>query len=155
MKRFLAILLMVTLLVAVLPAAAFAEGKTTVYRVNAKSVNLRKGAGTSYGIITSLGKNTAFTVLKTSGKWYKVKVLKSGKTGWLYKSYTTKNAYAKVTTKHQGLNMRKGPGTGYAIIDSSPKGATVTVKYIQGNWAYVTHHKVSGWSSRTYLAWTK
>ena len=118
------------------------------------SINLRAGAGTKYKVIGSLRNGTAFTVTKSSGNWYRVKVIKSGKVGWVSKSYTAKGAYAKVTTEYQGLNVRTGPGTGYAIKGSMPLGArNVKIKYINGNWAYVSYKGLNGWSSRTYLKW--
>ena len=161
MKRILAILLAVMLLTAVLPAASFAagavsNGKTTVYRVktNGGNLHLRAGAGTKYKVIGSLRNGTAFTVTKSSGNWYRVKVIKSGKVGWVSKSYTAKGAYAKVTTEYQGLNVRTGPGTGYAIKGSMPLGArNVKIKYINGKWANVSYKGLNGWSSRTYLKW--
>ena len=156
MKKFLAILLMASLLlVAVLPVGALAESKTTVYRVktNGGNLNMRSGAGTKYAVTGSLKNGTAFTVQKKSGNWYKIKTLKAGKVGWISKNYTTTRAYALVATNQKGLNIRKGPGTGYAILGSSPKGAKILVKYIQGNWAYVTYSGVSGWSSRSWLKW--
>ena len=155
MKKFLAILLMVTLLVAVLPAGALAASKTTVYRVktNGGNLNMRSGAGTKYAVTGSLVNGTAFTVTKKSGNWYKIKTLKNGRVGWISKNYTTTRAYALVATNEKGLNIRKGPGTGYAILGSSPKGAKILAKYVQGNWAYVTYAGTSGWSSLTWLEW--
>ena len=158
-KRIIAILLTVMLLAAVMPATSFAATKTsykktTVYRTTASSLNVRKGAGTKYGIITSVPKGTAFTVSKTSGSWYKIKVLKTGKVGWVSKKYATKKAYAKVITPVHGLNVRTGPGTNYGVIDSMPKGAkNVQITEISGNWAHVKYNKLDGWSSLTYLAW--
>ena len=159
-KRIIAILLTVMLLAAVMPATSFAVSastnysKTTVYRTTASSLVLRKGAGTKYAKIASLPKGTAFTVSKTSGSWYKIKVLKTGKVGWVSKKYATKSAYAKVITPVHGLNVRKGPGTKYALIDSMPRGAVnVQITEISGNWAHVKYNKLDGWSSLSYLAW--
>jgi len=160
MKRIVAILLAVMLLVAVMPAASFAEtasnsSKTTVYRTTASSLRLRAGAGTNYKKLASLPRGTAFTVSKSSGNWYRIKVLKTGKVGWVSKSYTTRSAYARVTTKNDPLVIRKGPGTGYGKAGQNiPKGTkNVLVMAISGNWANVKYNGTTGWSSRTYLAW--
>lgn len=163
MKKIVAILLTVMLLAAVLPTASFAAAastnfkKSTVYRVKAThGLTLRKGAGTKYKSLGTLANGTAFTVTKTSGSWYKIKVLKTGKVGWVSKKYTSKYAKAKNTTPIHGLNVRKGPNEyKYAIIDSIPRGAkNITVKYATGNWAYVKYHNLSGWASMTFLTWT-
>lgn len=158
MKKTLAILLVVMLLAAIMPASSLAASysKTTVYRVKASSgLKVRAGAGTKYKAKATLSNGTAFTVTKTSGSWYKIKVLKTGVTGWVAKKYTTKNAYARITTVNQGLNVRTGPAEKkYAIKGSIPKGTkNVLVKYISGNWAYVKYGKLEGWASRTFLKW--
>ena len=159
-KRIAAILLLMMLLAAIIPTTSLAAtastnfSKSTVYRTTASSLNLRSGAGTKYKVLGSLPRGTAFTVSSSKGNWYKIKVLRTGKVGWVSKNYTSKIAYARVTTKNQGLNVRTGPGTGYTLINSMPKGAiNVQVKYIHDNWAYVKYNKLEGWASRTYLAW--
>jgi len=162
MKRIVAILLAVMLLAALIPAASFAEtvsnsSKTAVYHTTASSLNVRAGAGTKYKRIGSLEYGSAFTVTGSSGNWYKIKALRTGKVGWISKSYTSRYAYARVTTKNDPLVIRKGPGTGYAKTGRTiPKGKkNVLVMAISGNWANVKYDGTTGWSSRTYLAWMK
>ncbi len=68
--------------------------------VNASNVNLRKGAGTSYSVVTCMSKNTTFTFVdgKTyNTNWYKIK-LSDGTTGYIYKSY------ASVSSSSRDLN---------------------------------------------------
>lgn len=126
---------------------------STVYRVktNGGNLNVRSGAGKGYGIITSVPNGTAFIVKKTSGSWYKVKILKSGVVGWVSKSYTTKKATAKVSTNGSNLNVRKSHTTSSSVLGSLKPGAKVTVKSVYGNWAYVTYGSLTGWASMTYL----
>ena len=54
--------------------------------VTARSLNVRKGAGTKYSVIASIKKNTKVTILGSKNNWYKVQ-LSNGKTGWVYKKY--------------------------------------------------------------------
>jgi uncharacterized protein YraI len=51
------------------------------------------------------------------------------------------------------LNLRKGPGTSYAILLVIPSGATVTVvdPTAQGGFLHVQYAGTSGWSSAKYL----
>lgn len=58
--------------------------------VNDDYVNLRKGAGTGYIIITCMRKNTTFTLVseKTTNNWYNIK-LSDGTVGWVIKNYVT------------------------------------------------------------------
>ncbi len=49
------------------------------------------------------------------------------------------------------LNVRKGPGTGSAILGSFKRGTKVTVQYTSGNWAFVSTKKLKGYVSLNYL----
>ena len=114
-------------------------------------LNLRKGAGTSYGIVTTLAKGTKVTILeKTSKTWYKVKT-SSNKTGYVsveYLKVDSNNSSSGNTSepeKNLGtatttdvLNLRKGAGTSYGIVTTLAKGTKVTIlektskKLVQG-----------------------
>ena len=61
---------------------------STGYKVKviADTLNVRKGAGTSYGITTKVHKGEVYTIVAESNGWGK---LKSG-AGWISLSYTTK-----------------------------------------------------------------
>lgn len=125
----------------------------SVYRVktNGGNLNLRTGAGTGYGIKASLPNGTAFTVLSKSGNWYRIKVLKTGVTGWVSKSYTAKGATGRVATNGGNLNVRKGPGTGKAVLGSLKNGTKVSVSSVSGNWVYVAYGSLKGWASLSYI----
>ena len=110
-------------------------------------VNLRRGAGTNYGVIKVIGTGTTVTVTDASNsQWYKVK-LSDGAEGYLFSEYlkvTSGNidsakpsatpaptpapsngtVQAKTTSD---LNVRKGPGTSYGIIKVIDMNVTVTV----------------------------
>jgi uncharacterized protein YraI len=49
------------------------------------------------------------------------------------------------------VNMRSGPGTGYAVVDVLQRGARVDVQQCQGTWCYVQQGRSGGWVSATYL----
>ena len=110
-------------------------------------VNLRRGAGTNYGVIKVIGTGTIVTVTDASNsQWYKVK-LSDGTEGYLFSEYlkvTSGNidsakpsatptptpapsngtVQAKTTSD---LNVRKGPGTSYGIIKVIDMNVNVTV----------------------------
>lgn len=54
--------------------------------VTARSLNVRKGSGTKYSIITSIKKGSKVIILDAKNDWYKVQ-LSNGKTGWVSKKY--------------------------------------------------------------------
>ena len=110
-------------------------------------VNLRRGAGTNYGVIKVIGTSTTVTVTDASNsQWYKVK-LSDGTEGYLFSEYlkvtsgdinsakpsatptptpapSNGTVQAKTTSD---LNVRKGPGTSYGIIKVIDMNVTVTV----------------------------
>lgn len=61
-------------------------------------------------------------------------------------------AWAAPAVTETDLNMRTGPGTGYAVITAIPGGATVDVVGCSGGWCEVAFAGNVGYSSRSYLA---
>lgn len=110
-------------------------------------VNLRKGAGTGYASVASLGRGTVLKVYSQSGNWYKVST-KDGTTGYISKNYVSFGVTGRTTAN---VNFRKGAGTGYDVISSLSKGTSVTVHSVSGNWAKVTANGKSGYISMNYL----
>ena len=70
------------------PAPTEAPADGTVRAKTTADVNLRKGAGTNYGVVRVVGNNTAVTVTEATNTWYKVK-LSDGTEGYLYAQYVT------------------------------------------------------------------
>ena len=121
------------------PADGSVQAKTTA------DVNLRRGAGTSFGVITVLDTGITVTVTEaTNAQWYKVK-LSNGTEGYLFTEYlkitsgdinsvkpesnpTPAPGDGTVTAKTTtDINLRKGPGTSYGVIDVIDEGVSVTV----------------------------
>ena len=86
------------------------SGMDGVFRVTAGSLNVRQGAGTGYGIITSLFNGEAVRQIGSSGNWRKITTF-DGTTGWVSANYLAPGATAVVTAV-SGLNLRAGAGTG-------------------------------------------
>ncbi|PRD44474.1 ligand-binding protein SH3 [Phyllobacterium phragmitis] len=49
------------------------------------------------------------------------------------------------------LNVRTGPGVGYARVATLPPGAEVDMGVCRGGWCRVSTGRVSGWASARYL----
>ena len=135
--------------------------------VNTDSLNMRKGAGTSYSVITKLSKGTVVDVIESaSNGWKKVKT-SNGTTGWASGDYlttgsagnsstdnsTSQTSY-KATVNTDSLNMRKGAGTSYSVITKLSKGTVVDVLESASNgWKKIkTSNGTIGWVSGSYLA---
>ena len=132
-------------------------------------LNLRKGAGTSYSIVTTIAKGTKVTILeKTNSKWYKVKT-SSNKTGYVSTEYlnivsgdssgssdsenSSSGTSLGTATTTDYLNLRKGAGTSYSIVTTIAKGAKVTIlEKTSSKWYKVkTSSNKTGYVSTEYL----
>ncbi len=145
----------------------------------ASTLNVRKKAKATAKSLLKIPKETETTVLgikKNSGKyWYKVKVSYSGKTktGYVLGNYIdisipTENkedtsqapqeAYVneKVTSY---LNVRSDASTDSGIVSRIPKGTSVTVVGIKGNWYKITavyeSKEITGFVAKEYITFGK
>ena len=230
MKRVLSIMLALMLLVAMMPATAFAASTKTVYvsSTGKGTLNLRAGPGYGYNTVGYVHHKNKVKVYGSDGDWSKIKYGK--KTGWIktmyidgttkalgkgfkaivqntpvykdawvggvvghvstsdtVKVYYTENDHASVSVTDSGLtgwipircigktvkpvadkppvssdvvyrttastlNVRSGPGTGYAVIAKLRRNTGCTVLDVSGNWYRVkTFGGTIGWVSRNYL----
>ena len=64
---------------------------------------------------------------------------------------TTAAASAAPAHATNNVNVRSGPGTGYAVVDSLRRGERVDVQYCRGSWCFVEKRGPDGWVSANYL----
>ena len=57
-----------------------------------------------------------------------------------------------VVNAETSLNLRSGPSKEYGVIASLKNGTDLTLRRIEGDWAYVTANGKTGWISTKYLA---
>ena len=60
-------------------------------------------------------------------------------------------AYAAPGTITSNVNVRSGPGTNYAVVDTARRGTQVDVQQCQGSWCYISKSGPDGWVSSSYL----
>lgn len=118
-------------------------------RYSGSSVNVRYGAGTGYGIVTSVKPGTRLSILGTSGNWYQVEIPSKGLVGYISKTYVTLGLEARTTGN---VNMRTGAGTDYAKITTIPKGTNISVLSVGSGWTQVSYAGMTGYISNSY--WT-
>lgn len=116
-------------------------------KTSAGTVNIRKGAGTSYASVGKVSRGTLLKITGEDGKWYKV-VTANGLTGYVSKSYVSLGVSAQTTAN---LNMRKGAGSNYSRVTTLSKGASLTIYSVSGNWAYVKSGRNSGYVSMNFV----
>lgn len=64
---------------------------------------------------------------------------------------TTAAASAAPAFATNNVNVRSGPGTGYAIVDALRRGEQVDVQYCRGSWCFIQKRGPDGWVSSNYL----
>ncbi|HCA04491.1 MAG TPA: hypothetical protein DEO32_01195 [Ruminococcaceae bacterium] len=123
-------------------------------------VNLRSGAGTNYAVVTTMAKNTKVTFLDAkiyNSNWYKIKELKTNKSGYVHKSYVQAEATSSAKSGYintDWVNLRKGAGTNYAIITCMRKDTKFTLvsdKLYNSNWYNIKlSNGTTGYVMKTY-----
>ena len=136
----------------------------TAYRVDATSLNVRQGPGTSYAAIGSLKKGEVVDGLAVSAdnQWAQISKPDGSLTGWSSLKYLTKVATPTppgptdvqmfVTT--DTLNYRSGPGDGYPVTGQVHRDEMVVYLSASPDWKWVnikTSNNVIGWASSRYL----
>ena len=134
-----------------------------IYNCNV-SVNMRSGPGTGYALVGTIAKGVKVDILAKQNGWYYVR-LANGNTAYIIQTYvkvtqatvtapptSTPSATPSLTpsatikpAKYTGtvyncktsVNMRSGPGTGYALVGTIAKGIQVEVLDQMNGWYYV------------------
>lgn len=111
-------------------------------RVTASGLNIRKGAGTNYGIAGCITDKGTYTIVETNGDWGK---LKSGM-GWIHLGYTERVSKPQETIK-VGSKV-KIIGNNYATGQSIPnwvKQSTYIVDEINKDKALLDKYGICSW----------
>ena len=121
------------------------------YKITASvSLNIRTGRGTSYKKLGAIPYGAIVTVTDISSGWGKVTY--NGITGYASMTYMKQIATTSYNYKTiANLNMRSGRGTGYKILITIPKGTSLTITDIVGNWGKATYGGKTGYVYMRYV----
>ena len=136
-------------------------------KVTCDVLNVRRGAGTGYGIVGTLKRNQVVSYSAQSGGWYKIDY--NGQEGWVIGTYVAKTndnatpsdggatqapASAAITmyVTADCLNVRTGPGTGYGRVGSLTRGAEISVVDSSNGWHKIKYGSGTAWVSGTYTS---
>lgn len=154
---------------------------TTKKQVNASSLNVRSGEGTSCGVIGSLKRGAIIDVISQNAGWSKINY--NGKIGYVSSIYlkevaqnNTNNNQNNNTNNNQNntnnntnnnqnnntniikkqvntasLNVRSGPGTGYSKLGALTRGKVVDVLSENGGWSRIKYNGKDCYVSSGYL----
>ena len=159
MKRWLAAMMALVLLLMLLPVSSMAAQYATV-----KGGWLRLRSNPSYDAQTlaSYYTGTVVEVLGTSGSWYHVR-LSDGNTGYMHGDYLTAGAAAPggstatgnatvISSNGYGVRLRMGPGTNYRVIRKFPVGTPATILQSGNYWCKISIGGYTGYMMSQFLS---
>lgn len=129
-------------------------------RIAVNQLNVRTGPGFAFAVQEKVAKGKKYAVAQKRGGWLQIR-LASNRTGWVYSKYvqvqnepneTKKQIQQSVVCQVDGLRLRKGPGTTYAIIGYVNRNEKGTATIARGDWIYVRWEGKEGWVHRSYIA---
>lgn len=117
------------------------------YRVNVNTVlNVRSGPGTNYPVVGQLSNGTIVTVYEQQNGWGRI-----GDSRWVsmnYLSAVSNSGTPYTVSVNSVLNVRKGPGTSYPVVDQLKNGTKVYVSETSNSWGKIGTDR---WVSMNYL----
>lgn len=117
-------------------------------RFAASRVNLRKGAGSSYRVISSLPRGEKLQILGRKGDWYKVRSIGRRLVGYISRSYVEKGIPGLTTGN---VHLRAGAGTQYKSLRVLPIGTPIQVLRVSKYWSKVRVDGRIGYVSNAYF----
>ncbi len=166
------LLALVLCLGAFAPMAALAGTPTTYVTLPStmSALNVRAEATTASEVVTWVYDGDMIDLNKVGSEWTRITVLRNNKSGYIKNIYIlelpdapkpvdpdpsnppkTGTAQAGTVTGG-GVNVRKGPGSGYAKVAALSSGAKLKIWGQSGNWYFVTTASgKDGWISKTYV----
>lgn len=135
--------------VMVSPGATIAQTVQGTY-VTTSDVNLRKGPGTNYEIITKIPTNVNINVVGKEGYWLKVESKHGGQPGYIDEQYarplaTQQSAQIKASPLSsvgpyrtlREIDLREGPTLTSKVITKLPTNIKIHVVRSEGDWLRV------------------
>ncbi len=170
MKKLLSWMMVLVLLVTGFGMAQTTFAQAPTGTVNTGSLNIRSGPGVSYNVITFVNRNTILSLLARNAdtSWVKVMTATSVQ-GWVNARYVltsyplsglpiegTAGGITGVVAGY-ALNVRSGPGTGYAVLTSVYGGTVLTLlsRTYDAAWLKVTLPTGAlGWVRTSFVSTT-
>lgn len=115
------------------PAPAPAPTSYKAMEVTASTLNVRSGPSTGYSVIGTIPYGQRYVSMTTSSGWHKVWY--KNNTGWCYAGYLAQKTGVTGALVTVGtLNVRTGPGTGYAVSGTVSSGQRYVQIATSGGW---------------------
>ncbi len=147
--------------------------------VNASSLYVRSGPGTSYSVLGSLPRNATVSITVVGDQWHTISY--NGQTGYVSADYivlsdssstptptptpmptptptptaapsTTPSVTQKGTVTGSSVRVRSGAGTNYSILGSLGRNAEVTILETLNGWYKISFGSGTGYISSDYVS---
>ncbi|MGI6113904.1 MAG: SH3 domain-containing protein [Mahellales bacterium] len=127
--------------------------------ITASSLNIRKGPGTGYSVLTTLPKGTKVDILSLANGWYKVR-LSDGRIGYAVDDYISEDGTSgggNQPSNRQGvvtasaLNIRKSATTSSSVLGVLRKNDKVEILGKTGSWYKIKSGSITGYVHSDYL----
>ncbi len=144
-----------------------------IMSVDGTKVNVRNGAGSGYAVLTQLEAGTKVSVLDdfVNANWSHIQFSYidgyvqsefltdsdpgyiSGQTEVTTQASVSRFPFTAYITSDNGkdVNVRRGPGTGWALAGSVPNGAEVTVYSESGRWYKIAYNGMQGYVMQQFV----
>jgi len=115
---------------------------TSYGKVKASVLNVRDSQSLNGNVIGTVLKDQTYKLIEEKNNWYKIEFAKN-KFGWVAGWYielvkqpeqSSPSNNGSVTTLYDGTNIRKGPGTNYAVISRVNKGNQFKILQFKNDW---------------------
>ena len=160
-KRIVSLVLTIFIFAGAAAMPASAAGRTTktgIAFVDASALRLRSAPSTASATLDYAYDGEVVVLLEKTGSWYKV--IYNLQTGYMHSSYllssTRENAelgYGRVNGSR--VNIRSGPGTGYAAAAQANTGDTAYIIGINNGWFKIIYGNTVGYIRSDYLDLTE
>jgi uncharacterized protein YgiM (DUF1202 family) len=143
------ILSLMVICMLILAGAAFAS----MASIGKKTVNVRNGPSLNAEILFTTHLGYPVEVKKTKGSWVQIKDWE-GNSGWVYYPLVNRNVQT-VLVVPEVVNIRKGPGLKYRVVEQAEGGKIYKLFGEKGKWVkigYYLENEEIGWV-RSDLVW--
>lgn len=154
-NRILSVIFLFLLVIPlVIPVSAASSGSNAgLVDLSYGTLNVRSSPSTGASVLTRLADESYVTLAERSGDWWRVEYA-NGKYGYCHADYIATVSSTAATVKvSSSLNVRRGPGTSYAVTGSLYNGKAVLVLSTSGSWSRILYSGTkTGWVSSQYLS---
>lgn len=173
LKKKLIFLICIALCLTWLGTASITHAAGTSITITTDNLNVRKGPGLEYGVLTTLNKGGVYSVLKEEDEWTQIQ-LQNNEKGWVANYLINKNegeSPSQTSSAEQqnqeinssdtglvtanSLNFRAAPSLDADVVGKLYQGTHVKIISKRNDWVEIQYAGQTGWISGEYIQLSK